>query len=98
MFKISAKTFAKNCVNNILDKEKTLWLQNKDIGEKVDVENIYGVVDKEIKGQLNTKNPTKKNKLKSIKNGSQLIDDGKLVYIHEDIIIPIIMSCRISTP
>ena len=85
MFKISAKTFAKNCVNNILDKEKTLWLQNKDIGEKLDVENIQN-------------KSYKKNKLKSIKNGSQLIDDGKLVYIHEDIIIPIIMSCRISTP
>ena len=35
--------FAKNCIPNIKDKEKKLWLRKKDIGEKLDVENMYGL-------------------------------------------------------
>ena len=31
MFRISAKTFAENCIRNIIKKEKMLWLRNKDI-------------------------------------------------------------------
>ena len=34
MYKIGAETFAKSYVHNIIDKEKMLWLRNKDIGEK----------------------------------------------------------------
>ena len=40
-----------------IDKEKQLWLRNKVIGEKVDVEKIYDSIDKEIKGKFKTKNP-----------------------------------------
>ena len=67
MFKISAKAFAKNCVYNIIDKEKTLWLRNKDIGEKEGVQYIYGLVHKEIKGKFNNKNPAKQQIKKSKK-------------------------------
>ena len=61
MFKISVETFAKNCVQNIVDivdKEKKLWLRNKDIGNKLGVENIYDFVDQEIKSKFKTNNPT----------------------------------------
>ena len=56
MFKISAKTFSENCIHNIIDTEKMLWLRNKDIGEKLVVKNIYDIIDKEIKGIFETKN------------------------------------------
>ena len=58
MFKISVETFTKNCVQNIVDKEKKLWLRNKDIGNKLGVENIYDFVDQEIKSKFKTNNPT----------------------------------------
>ena len=58
MFKISVEKFAKNCVQNIVDKEKKLWLRNKDIGNKLGVENIYDFVDQEIKSKFKTNNPT----------------------------------------
>ena len=32
-----------------------LWLRNKDIGEKLSVENICDLIDKEIKGRFETK-------------------------------------------
>ena len=50
MIKISADTFAKNCVYSIIDKEKMLWLRNKE---------IIDLIDKDIKGKLKTNNPTK---------------------------------------
>ena len=56
MFKISAKTFSENCIHNIIDTEKMLWLRNKDIGEKLVVNNIYHIIDKEIKAIFETKN------------------------------------------
>ena len=59
MFKISAETDAKSCVYYIIDKEKKLWLRNKDIGEKLVVENIYDLIDKEIKGKFETNDLTK---------------------------------------
>ena len=37
-----------------------MWLRNKDMGGKLSVENIYDLIDKEIKGKFETKNPTKK--------------------------------------
>ena len=40
MSKLSAETFAKNFVHNIIDKEKMLRFRNKDIGEKLGTENI----------------------------------------------------------
>ena len=46
MLKISAETYTINCIHNIIDKEKVLWLRNKDIREKLGVENSYGLIDK----------------------------------------------------
>ena len=41
-----------------MDKGKTLWLRNKDIGKKLGVENIYDLIDKEIKDKIGTNNLT----------------------------------------
>ena len=46
MFKISAKTFAENYAYNIIDKEKKLWLRNKDIWEKLGVQNMTWLIKK----------------------------------------------------
>ena len=58
MLKISVETYAKNCIHNIIDKEKMLWLRKKDIGEKLGVENIYDLIDKEVRGRFENKDPT----------------------------------------
>ena len=55
------------------------------------------MVDKEIKSKCETKNPTKQQIEKYKRNGSK-INGEKFVHTHEDIIMLIIMSCRISTP
>ena len=39
----------------VKDKEKKLWLRNKDKGEILDVGNIYDLIDKETKGKFETK-------------------------------------------
>ena len=98
MFKISAKTFTKICVCNIIDEEQKLWLRNKDIGEKLGVENIYDLVGKEIKDRFKTNSPTKQQIRECKRHGSELINVEKYRYTYEEIIIPIIMSCRVSTP
>ena len=66
MFKISAETYAKKCVYYRIDKEKKLWQRNKDIGEKLCAENIYDLIDKEIKVKFETNNSTKQ-KIKEFK-------------------------------
>ena len=58
MLKISVETYAKNCIHNIIGKEKMLWLRKKDIGEKLGVENIYDLIDKEVRGRFENKDPT----------------------------------------
>ena len=63
ILKISAEAYAKNCVYNIIDKEKMLWVRKKDIGEKLGIEDIYDLIDKELKGRFETRNPTKKPEL-----------------------------------
>ena len=93
MIEISAKTFAKNCVYNIIDKGKLLWLTNKDIGEKLGVENIYDLIDKEMKGRFETRNPTDEQTREYKRHGSELIDGEKFTCTPEDIIITIIMHC-----
>ena len=40
MFIINAEIFAKTCIYNIIDKEKMLWLRNKDTREKLGVGNM----------------------------------------------------------
>ena len=63
MVDISAETFAKNCIQTIKQlkkgKEPNLWIRIKDIVEKVDVKNIFDLVDKEIKGKFETNYFTK---------------------------------------
>ena len=86
MYKISAETFFKNYVYNIIDKEKKLWLRNKDI-EKLGVENSYDLIDKEIKGKFETKNPTNEQIREYKRHGSEIIDSEKFMYTREDIIM-----------
>ena len=93
MFRISAETFAKNCIYNIIDKENTLWLRNKDIGEKLGFQNIYDLIDKEIKGRFETRNPTVEQIREYKGHGSELIDDEKFMYTRDNIIMPIIVHC-----
>ena len=79
-----------------------LWLGDKDIGDELGVQNIYEHFfishDKEIKGKCETKNPMKQQIRKYKRHSSKLIDGEKFVCTHEDIIMSIIMSCRVSTP
>ena len=98
MFEISSKTFAKNKLYNIIDGEKKLWLRNKDVGEKLSVENIYDLIGKEIKGAFKTNIPIKQKIREYKKRRSGLIDDDeKFMYTHEDMMMPITMSYRVST-
>ena len=75
-----------------------MWLGDKDIRDELGVQNIYDLIDTEIKGKCATKNPMKKQIRKYKRHNSKLIDGEKFVYAHEDIIMSIIMSCRVSTP
>ena len=98
MFEISSKTFAKNKFYNIIDGGKKLWLRNKDKEEELSAENIYDLIDKEIKGTFKTNIPIKQ-KIREYKiRRSGLLDDEKFMYTHEDIMMPITMSYRVSTP
>ena len=55
-----------------------LWLRNKVIGEKLGVENTYDLIDKEIKGRFENRNPTDEQIREYKRHGSELIDDGNL--------------------
>ena len=57
-----------------------LWLRNKDIGEKVGVENIYNLVQKEIKGRFETRNPTNEQIREYKRHGLELIEGEKFMY------------------
>ena len=98
VLKIIAETYAKNCIHNMINKEKILWLRNKDLGGKLSVENIYDLIDKEIKGRFETRNLTNEQTKEYKRHGSKLIDGEKFMYTREDIIMLIIMHCRVSTP
>ena len=98
MFKIFVEKFAKNYFYNITDGEKKLRLRNRDIGERLGVKNIYDLIDKEIKEKSETKNPTNEQIREYKRHVSELIRVEKYKYTHDDIIIPIIMNCRVSTP
>ena len=63
----------------------------------MDFENIYDLIDKEIKNKFNFNNCTKQHIRKYKRHGSELIKDEIFVYTHEDIITPIIMHFRVST-
>ena len=102
MVKIGAKTFAKNCIHTIRQlkkgKEPVLWLRIKDIGRKLAVENIYDLIDKEIKGKFKTNNLTYEQIKEYKRYGSELIENEQFMCAHECIIIPVIMHCRVAMP
>ena len=98
MFKVTAETFAKNCVHKIkvnkTDNKSVLWMKMIDIQKKLDVKNIHDLVDKEIKGKFKTNNLTHERIKKYKIHGSELIDSDKFMYAPEVLIIPVIMYCR----
>ena len=98
MFKVTAETFAKNCLHTIkvnkTDNKSVLWIKMIDIQKKLDVKNIDDQVDKEIKGKFKTNNLTDESIKKYKIHGSKLIDGKKFMEAHVDVIIPIIMHCR----
>ena len=75
-----------------------LYLRNKDKGEKLGVENIYDLIDKEIKGRSEIGNARNEQIREHKRYESELINSEKFMYTREDIIMPIIMYCRVSTP
>ena len=77
---------------------KSSWLRNKDIGEKIVVENIDDLIDKDIKGNCKTNNSTKQNTRQYKRHWSEIIDDEKFMYSHENVVMPTIMCCRVLTP
>ena len=101
MVNISAETFAENCIHRISDlkrgKKPILWIRIKDIGRKLDVKNIFDIIDKEIKGKLKTNYPAEQEIRKHKRHGSKFIQGIKFMYVHECIIIPIIMRCRVAS-
>ena len=91
VFKVTAKTFAKNCVHTIkvnkTDNKSVLWIKTIDIPKKLDVKNIHDLVDNEIKSKFRTNNLTDEQIKKYKRDGSELINGEKVVYGHEGIII-----------
>ena len=64
---ITAEVLAENCIYTIKrqkkGKEPVLWIRVKDLGEKLNIENIFDSVDKEVKGKFKncpTKDQVKK--------------------------------------
>ena len=102
MVDISAETFAKNSIHTITQVRKSkklvLWIRIKDIAEKLDVKNIFDVVDKEIKGKFETNYPTEQQIRKYKRHGSKFTENEKFMYAHECIIIHVIMHRRVPTP
>ena len=103
MVDISTKTWNNAGVDVIIihyrgENKPVLWLRIKDIGRELDAENIYNLMDKEIKGRFETDNPTDEQIKKYKRYGSEFIENKKFMYVHEDIIMPVIMHCRVATP
>ena len=65
-----------------------------DIQKKLDAKNIRDLVDKEIKRKFKTNNPTDEQIKKYKRHGSESVDHDKFVYVHEGIMILVIMYCR----
>ena len=81
---ITAEVLAENCICTIRrqkkGKESVLRIRIKDLGEKLNIKNIFDSVDKEIKGKF--KNcPTKEQIKKYKKYGSKLIEGIKILKI-----------------
>ena len=56
MFKISAKTFPKNCVHTVKVNKTERKIIN--IQKNIDVKNIHNLADKEIRGKFKANNLT----------------------------------------
>ena len=72
---ISTEVFAKNCIHAIEQlkkgRESVLWIRIKDLGEKLDIKNIFDSFDKEIKGKFKVlipQNSKLKNKKSLVQN------------------------------
>ena len=98
MLKVTAKTYAKNCVHTIkvnkTDNKSVLCIKMIDIQKKLNVKNIHDLVDKEIKGKFKTNNLTDEQIKKYKTQGSELINGEKFMYAHESVAIPVITHCR----
>ena len=70
-----------------------LWIRIKYFNEKLDIKNIFDLVDKEIKGKFKDR-PTKEQIKKYKTYGSEFIEGVKHIYAHEDIVMPVIMGAR----
>ena len=94
---IAAEVSAENCIYTIKQQEKDktfLWIRIKDLNKKIDVKNIFDLVDKEIKRKFEDNRPTKEQIRKYKRNGSEFDKDTKFVYVHKDVVIPVIMGGR----
>ena len=65
---------------------------------KLDVTNIFDIVDKERKWKFETDYSTEQQIRKHTRHESELIENEKFMYAHECIIIPVLIHCRVSTP
>ena len=98
MYKIIAETFAKSYVHNIIDKEKNALAEKQRHRRKSQVENIYDLIDQEIKDKFETRNWKNEQIREYKRHWSELNDDEKFMYTREDIIMNIIICCRVSIP
>ena len=95
---IIAEVFAENCIYTIKQQKRdktVLWIRIKDLNKKLDIKNIFDLVDKEIKGRFNKDNcPSKEQIRKYKRHGSEFDKDVKFVYAREVVVIPIIIGGR----
>ena len=68
-------------------KETISWIRIKDMGRKLDVTNIFNLVDKEIKDKFETEYLTEQQIRKYKRHGSEFIEGIKFRCAHECIII-----------
>ena len=98
MFKISAETSAKHSVHtkkvNKTDNKSVIWIKWLISKKELEVKNIHYLIDKKVKDKFKTNNPMDDQIKKYKRHGSELLDDEKLVYVQEGIIIPVIMQCK----
>ena len=109
MVDISAETWNKAEVsvikiheNDDINKTVLLLLCISDAKKRWGVKNLYDLIDKEIKGKCGVRNMsdfTKQQIRKHKTNRARLSQGSKnSMYVHEDILIPIIMQSRLSDP
>ena len=74
---ITAEIFSENCIytikRQIKDETTVLWIRIKDLNEKLDIKNIFDLVDKEIKDKFKDR-PTKEQIQKYKKYGLEFIE------------------------